>query len=241
MGRLRGARPGARRHRQGGDRARHPDRAHADRRRGARRRARAGAHRVGSNRRQPGRGLHLGQLFDRGRRRFDPAGLRRGARAVPRPRRRAHRLPGRRAHDRGRSIPAGRPRNRPRLLVGRRRGQARAPRKRHRADQAALDLPGRRPQPAAPRPAGEAHRRSLHPRHRARGCRARAGAAAALARRPPRRARRERGAQGRQGADRDPARGRFRRVHGRQRDRGHARRRGRPHARALGRRRAGAG
>ena len=79
------ARPRPYRHRQGGDRARHPDRAHPDRRRRARRRARAGTDRVGPDRCQPGRGLHLGQLFDRGGRRLDPPGLRRGARAVPRP------------------------------------------------------------------------------------------------------------------------------------------------------------
>ena len=40
----------------------------------------------GADRHQPGRGLHLGQLFGRGRRRLDPSGLRRGALAVPRPR-----------------------------------------------------------------------------------------------------------------------------------------------------------
>ena len=149
-------------------------------------------------------------------------------------------LPGRRAFDRGRQVPARRQGHRPRLLVDGGRDRARAPRERHRADQAAVDLPDRRQAPAAPRPAGEGHGRGLHPRHRARERAARPRAAAALARRASRRARRERGAQGRQGADRDPARGRVRRLHGRQRDRGDARRRGRAHARALGGRHAGA-
>ena len=84
-----GARPRPRRQRQGRDRAGHPDRAHADRRRGTRCRLRAGAAGVGADRCQPGGRVHLGQLFGRGRRRFDPAGLRRGAFAVPRSRRRA--------------------------------------------------------------------------------------------------------------------------------------------------------
>ena len=88
MDRVRGEGPRPRRHRQGRDRPGHPDRAHADRRRRARRAAGADQSRLRPDRRQPGRGLHLGQLFDRGRRRLDPAGLRRGALAVPRSRRR---------------------------------------------------------------------------------------------------------------------------------------------------------
>ena len=86
MDRLRGERPRARRLRQGRDRPGHPHRAHADRRRRARRAAGADQPRLRPDRRQPGRGLHLRQLFDRGRRRLDPPGLRRGALAVPRPR-----------------------------------------------------------------------------------------------------------------------------------------------------------
>ena len=66
-----------------------------------------------------------------------------------------------------------------------------------------------------------------------------ARAAAAVARRASCRARRGRRAPRRQGADRHPARGRLRRLHGGERDRGDARGRSCPHARALGRRRAG--
>ena len=86
MDRVRGERPRARRLRQGRDRPGHPHRAHPDRRRRARRAAGADQSRLRPDRREPGRGLHLGQLFDRGRRRLDPAGLRRGALAVPRSR-----------------------------------------------------------------------------------------------------------------------------------------------------------
>ena len=63
---------------------------------------------------------------------------------------------------------------------------------------------------------------------------ARPRAAPAVARRASCRARRERGAQSRQGADRDSARGRVRRLHRRQRDRGDARVRGRSRAREVG-------
>ena len=118
MDRVRGARPRPRRLRQGRDRPGHPDRAHPDRRRRARRAAGAGQSRFRPDRHQPGRRLHLGQLFDRGRRRLDPPGLRRGALAVPRPRRRDAALPGRRTLDRGRQVPARRQGHRPRLLVG---------------------------------------------------------------------------------------------------------------------------
>ena len=139
------ARPRPRRQRQGRDRPGHPDRAHPDRRRRARRRARAGTARVGPDRCQPGRGLHLGQLFDRGRRRLDPPGLRRGARAVPRSRwPRSSRCPvGELSVEDGQFLRAGKD-DRPRLLVDRGRGRARAPRERHRADQAAVDLSHRR-------------------------------------------------------------------------------------------------
>ena len=158
MDRVRGAGPRARRQRQGRDRPGHPDRAHADRRRGARPDGRAGAPGVRPDRHQPGRGLHLRQLFDRGRRRLDPPRLRRGALAVPRPPRRDAALPGGGAFDRGRQIPARRQGHRPRLLVDGGRDHARTPRQRHRADQAALDLSHRRQEPAAARPAGEGHR-----------------------------------------------------------------------------------
>ena len=94
MDRVRGQGPRARRLRQGRDRPGHSHRAHADRRRRARRAARADQSRLRPDRREPGRGLHLGQLFDRGRRRLDPAGLRRGALAVPRSPRRDAALPG---------------------------------------------------------------------------------------------------------------------------------------------------
>ena len=100
--------------------------------------------RLRPDRRQSGRGFHLRQLFGRGRRRFDPAGLRRGALAVPRSRRGATRLPGERAFDRGRTIPARRKGHRPRLLVDGGRHRARPPRQRHRAGEAAIDLPDRR-------------------------------------------------------------------------------------------------
>jgi len=45
--------------------------------------------RLRADRRQPRRRLHLGQLFDRGRRRIHPPSLRRGALAVRRSRRRS--------------------------------------------------------------------------------------------------------------------------------------------------------
>ena len=77
-------------------------------------------------------------------------------------------LPGRRAFDRGRKVPAQRQGHRPRLLVDRRRGRARPPGERHGAGEAAVELSHRRTQPAAPRPAGEARRRGVHSRHRAR-------------------------------------------------------------------------
>ena len=158
MGRVRGARPRPRRQRQGRDRAGHPHRAHPDRRRGTRSRLRAGAAGVRGDRRQPGGRLHLGQLFGRGGRRVDPAGLRRGAFAVSRSRRRQARLQGERACGRGRKIPARRQGDRPRLLVARRRGRAGTPGERHRAGQAAVELSHRRAQRAAGRSAGEGRR-----------------------------------------------------------------------------------
>ena len=108
-----------RRHRQGRDRPGHPHRADADRRRRARRPAGADQSRLRPDRHQPGRRLHLGQLFDRGRRRLHPAGLRRGALAVPRPRRRDRlRCPVERAFHRGRQVPA-RAANTPAATTGR--------------------------------------------------------------------------------------------------------------------------
>ena len=240
MDRLRAAGPRAHRHRQGGDRARHPDRAHADRRRGARRRAGAAAHRVGRDRCQPGRGLHLGQLLDRGRRRLDPPGLRRGARAVPRPPCRYARLPGRRS-CRSRTDNSCAPARRPAATTGRSRARSsssaaraapRRPSCRRPIASSARNLP-RIDLPA--KLAGAAFIHDIAPEDVVH---------ARVLRQPWRGARlvaldENGGAPRRQGADRDPARGRLRRLHGGERDRGDARRRGRPHARALGRRRAG--
>ena len=157
MGRVRAAGPRAHRHRQGGDRPGHPDRARADRRRGARRRAGAAAHRLGRDRCQPVRGVHVGQLFDRGRRRLAAPGLRRGALAVPRSRwpiRSAARSASCRSRTEG-SCARGRDTGRDYWSIA---GEvdARSPGQRHGADQAAVALPDRRAQPAAPRPAGEA-------------------------------------------------------------------------------------
>ena len=117
MDRVRGKRPRAGRLGQGRDRPGHSDRPHPDRRRRAGRAAGPDQPGVRPDRREPGGGLHLGQLFDRGRRRVDPPGLRRGALAVPRTARRDVALPGGRTVDRGWKIPALRQGHRARLLV----------------------------------------------------------------------------------------------------------------------------
>ena len=144
----------------------------------------------GADRREPGGRLHVGQLFGVGRRRLDPAGLCRGARAVPRPRGREARLPGVRVDHRKRQAAARRQGYRPRLLVACRRSGAGAPGERHRTGEAALHLPHRRAQRAARRPAREGLRRGVHPRPHAGRRRARPGAAAAVAWRAARGARR---------------------------------------------------
>ena len=185
--------------RQGRDRPGHPHRAHADRRRRARRAAGADQPRLRPDRREPGRGLHLGQLFDRGRRRLDPAGLRRGALAVPRSRspRRCAARSGELSVEDGKFLRAGKDTGRDYWSMAgeialERRASGTAPIKRP------SSLQDRRQAPAAARPAGEGRGRGLHPRHRAGKRAARPRAAAALARRASRGARRERRAQGRQ-------------------------------------------
>ena len=81
-------------------------------------------------------------------------------------------------------------------------------------------------------------RRRLHPRHRARRRRACPRAASAVARRAAHVALDEKAVRRAASADRDSARGRFRRFHRGERDRRHARRRGGAHAGALGGRHA---
>ncbi len=239
MGRLRAGRPRPHCHRQGGDRARNSDRAHADRRRGARRRAGAAAHRLRRDRCQPAEGFTSGSYSIA----VGGASLRLAcaevAFAVSGAGGRHARLPDRpssRSPMENFCARAGRPAATTGRWPARSISTAAT-------GTAPTKLPStlshRRTQSAAPRPAGEARRRGVHSRYRAGKCAACAGAAAALARRAPGGARRGRGAQGRQGADRDPARGRFRRVHGGERARGDARRRRCPQSRALGRRRAG--
>ena len=153
----------------------------------------------------------------------------------------ALRLPGRRAFDRGRTNSCA-PARTPAATTGRWRARSRS-----------IAAP-----PAPRRSSGPRPTRSSASTCRGSTCRRRSRARASsttsrptdvlharVLRQPWRGAhlvgaRRERRAQGRQGADRDPARGRVRRLHRRQRACGDARRRGRPHAGALGRRHAAA-
>ena len=81
--------------------------------------------RLRPDRRQPGRGLHLRQLFDRGRRRIDSPGLRRGALAVPRSRRRDAALPAR-ASFRSRTANSCAPERTPATTTGRWRARSRS-------------------------------------------------------------------------------------------------------------------
>ena len=201
MDRVRRAGARARRQRPGGDRTRYPHSADADRGGRARCDVRAGEFDFRPDRLQPERRLHLGELFDRNRRRVYSSGVRRGAFAVSRARGRKARLQGDRTFDRGRKIPARGQGYRPRLLVDRKRRGARSPRERDRADQAAVNLSRRRQKHSAHRSAGEDRGRGVHPRYRRRECAARARAAAALARRAAGCIRRCRRAQGREGAD----------------------------------------
>ena len=183
----------------------------------------------GADRCQPGRGFHVGQLFDRGRRRIDTPGLRRGALAVPR-----SRSPiklgcpaGELSVEDGKFLRAGKDTGADywslacEVALDRRASGSDA-------GQAAVDLSHRRPQSAAARPAGKGRGRCVHPRHRAGERGACARAAAAVARCASRSRSTNRRAPSREGADRHPARGRLRCFHCGKRDRCHARRRTRP-------------
>ena len=206
--------------RQGRDRPGHPDGAHSDRRRGAGREPEQVNLVSGQTDVSPAEGFTSGSysiavggasirlVCAEVRALF----LERDCRGSP--------LPGRGAFGRERKISARRQGHRPRLLVDRRRARARPPRHRHRAGQAAVDLRivgrtlPRLDLPAKVMGAGFIH--DIAPDERA-AC---ARAAPAVARRASRGARRSGRAQGCAGADRDSARGRFRRIHRRQRDRG---------------------
>ncbi len=194
---------GAHRHRQGRDRPGHPHRHDADRGGGARRAAGPDPPGVRRDRRQPVGIFHLGQLFGFGRRRRDPAGVRRGARHVDRQGRRGAGLQAERAVRRGRAVPARRQGDRSRLLVDGAVHQPGPAGERHRADQEPVQIQDRRHQPAAARPAGQGQGRRLHPRHRGRRRGPCPDAAPAVEGRAARFARRGGGAQGGRGADRN--------------------------------------